>query len=153
MNREAEQAHIRLPDGLRDRIQIAAAANKRSMNAEMVVRLERDSDASACTPVIGGQSNFVKTALRLPPELHAEVHAAAEAEDRTYNAQLIHMLHRAQASLRDEFAGRALQGLLSGAMAWHDFDFRPVSGKSIMENNALCAYAQADAMLAVRGAT
>lgn len=38
------------------------------------------------------QADFVKTALRLPPELHAKVHEFAQASGRTYNAQLITML-------------------------------------------------------------
>lgn len=35
------------------------------------------------------QKNFVKTALRLPPELHAAVHEAAQKEGRSYNAELV----------------------------------------------------------------
>lgn len=39
-SRTADQFVVRLPDGMRDRIAEAAAANKRSMNAEIVARLE-----------------------------------------------------------------------------------------------------------------
>lgn len=35
------------------------------------------------------QKNFVKTALRLPPELHATVHEAAQKNGRSYNAELL----------------------------------------------------------------
>lgn len=35
------------------------------------------------------QENYVKTALRLPPELHASLHEAAEKSGRTYNAEII----------------------------------------------------------------
>lgn len=35
---------LRLPDGMRDRIKAAAEANSRSMNAEMVARLEQSFD-------------------------------------------------------------------------------------------------------------
>lgn len=38
------------------------------------------------------QKNFVKTALRLPPELHAAAHEAAQNSGRSYNAELIDRL-------------------------------------------------------------
>ncbi len=38
------------------------------------------------------QDDFVRTALRVPPELHARVHDEARKSGRTFNAQLIHML-------------------------------------------------------------
>lgn len=40
------------------------------------------------------QKNFVKTALRLPPELHAAVHEAAQKEGRSYNAELVGRIQR-----------------------------------------------------------
>lgn len=43
------------------------------------------------------QDNFVRTALRLPPELHKRVHEAAAACERTFNAELI---ARIEASFR-----------------------------------------------------
>lgn len=41
MTREDPQLKIRLPDGIRDRLKAEAERNKRSMNAEIVARLER----------------------------------------------------------------------------------------------------------------
>ncbi len=38
------------------------------------------------------QENYVKSALRLPPELHAEVSAAAQLNDRSLNAEIISRL-------------------------------------------------------------
>ncbi|MBF9050630.1 Arc family DNA-binding protein [Roseobacter sp. HKCCD9010] len=38
--RGSEQFVVRLPDGMRDRIKIAASINQRSMNAEIVATLE-----------------------------------------------------------------------------------------------------------------
>lgn len=43
----ADKYIVRLPDGMRDRIADAAKANNRSMNAEIVARLERSFSASA----------------------------------------------------------------------------------------------------------
>ena len=41
------------------------------------------------------QSDFVKTALRLPPELHAAVHTSAQQAGRSYNAQLVYLIEKA----------------------------------------------------------
>lgn len=38
------------------------------------------------------QQDFVKTALRLPPDLHAALHTAAAEQDRTYNAEIVNRL-------------------------------------------------------------
>lgn len=40
-NRAAEKYILRLPDGMRDRIRERAAANRRSMNAEIIHYLDR----------------------------------------------------------------------------------------------------------------
>lgn len=89
---EAERFQVRLPAGLRNDVRAAAVANGRSMNAEIVARIE----------------------------------AAADGE-----------------SLRDRFAGRALVGLLSGkyssCLGWDEY--------------ADDAYALADAMLKAREST
>jgi hypothetical protein len=42
----AERFQIRMPDGLRDKIREAAEANKRSMNTEIVARLEESFEAA-----------------------------------------------------------------------------------------------------------
>jgi hypothetical protein len=38
------------------------------------------------------QADFVKTALRMPPELHKAIHELAKQQDRTYNGQMLAML-------------------------------------------------------------
>ena len=43
------------------------------------------------------QTEYVKTALRLPPEVHAKIHEAAEASGRSYNAEIV-------ARLQESFA-------------------------------------------------
>lgn len=54
--RDSDKFQLRLPDGMRDRIKIAAEVNGRSMNAEIVNRLELsfegDSDADYMERVI-----------------------------------------------------------------------------------------------------
>ena len=56
---------MRLPDGLRDRIRLAAEANHRSMNAEVVALLEENYPA----PV---PEKLEDPAARLPVELTME---------------------------------------------------------------------------------
>ena len=41
-NRESDKFMLRLPDGMRDRIKLAAEQNGRSMNAEIVAILEKE---------------------------------------------------------------------------------------------------------------
>lgn len=38
------------------------------------------------------QADFVKTAIRMPPELHKSIHELAKKQDRTYNGQMLAML-------------------------------------------------------------
>lgn len=38
------------------------------------------------------QDNYIRTALRVPPELHKRIHEAAEAGNRTFNAEIIDRL-------------------------------------------------------------
>lgn len=44
------------------------------------------------------QSNHIKTALRLPPDLHAEVAAAAEHNGRSMNAEIIARLRNTKSA-------------------------------------------------------
>lgn len=47
----------------------------------------KDYDGGMVTSV--NQSDFVKTALRLPPDVHVRLHEAAQANGRSYNAEII----------------------------------------------------------------
>lgn len=38
------------------------------------------------------QQDHIKTALRVPPELHADLHEAARLSGRSYNAEILHRL-------------------------------------------------------------
>lgn len=55
----ADRFQIRMPDGLRERIAAAAEANKRSMNSEIVDRLEASFETEAAIPDEGQ-----------PPQVH-----------------------------------------------------------------------------------
>lgn len=45
-----DQYQLRMPPGLRDRIKAAAEANNRSMNAEIIDRLEKTFEKKSSTP-------------------------------------------------------------------------------------------------------
>ncbi|MEO6014054.1 MAG: Arc family DNA-binding protein [Devosia sp.] len=64
--RGSDKFPLRFPDGLRDRIKAAAASNNRTMNAEIISRLER-------YPSLGGEVDAIETVAR----------AMAEAIDET----------------------------------------------------------------------
>lgn len=38
------------------------------------------------------QTDFVKTALRVPPDLHKALHEATKTTERTFNAEILHRL-------------------------------------------------------------
>lgn len=65
VGRGADQYTVRFPDGLRDRIKVAAEENGRSMNAEIVATLEErypDSDAlGQLTEAIKDYATFVQS--------------------------------------------------------------------------------------------
>jgi len=90
-----------------------------------------------------------------PQSSHATAMAASiHIEDPT-ERERAYILARAAAvigmTLRDYFAAEALPVMAS--VSWRDLDFKPVNGLTVMENNALCAYQQADAMLKARAAS
>lgn len=62
----AERFQVRLPDGMRDRLKAAAEANKRSMNTEIVARLELSLD-----PPTGAQAfaNMAVSLIKLAKDL------------------------------------------------------------------------------------
>ena len=58
--RGSDQFPLRLPDGMRDRIKAAAEASNRSMNAEIVARLEKTFDPRfAALPTEGELSDML----------------------------------------------------------------------------------------------
>lgn len=77
-SRTAEQFVVRFPDGMRNRIAEAAKANNRSMNAEIVARLQ-ESFAGRSHPDSTGYARFDPSDLP-PPDIYAQL--ALEAEMR-----------------------------------------------------------------------
>lgn len=48
------------------------------------------------------QDDYIRTALRVPPDLHAQIHEAAKGNNRTFNAEIV---ARLQASFSDASSG------------------------------------------------
>jgi len=48
---------------------------------------------------MANQDDFIRTALRVPPDLHKQIHDAARASNRTFNAEIV---ARLQASFSDQ---------------------------------------------------
>jgi len=67
-SRTADKFVIRLPDGLRDRIADQAEGNRRSMNSEIVLRLER---STALEVELDHQKNLVRILAARLDELEA----------------------------------------------------------------------------------
>lgn len=82
--------------------------------------------------------------LRLPDGMRDELSAAAKANGRTMNAEIVARLSASGKTLRDEFAMAALNGMAS--IALDDGDM--IMGWRDMSE---AAYKAADAMLAARG--
>lgn len=60
-SRGSDQFNLRLPDGMRDQIAALADANGRSMNAEIVTRLQASLDIADVTKPFGPRSTKGKT--------------------------------------------------------------------------------------------
>ncbi|MFZ2306862.1 MAG: hypothetical protein WAW73_20455 [Rhodoferax sp.] len=53
------------------------------------------------------QDDYVRTAIRMPPDLHKTVHTLARAQDRTFNGQLVAMLRESAAKSQQQTQGSA----------------------------------------------
>jgi hypothetical protein len=53
-------------------------------------------------------------------------------------------------TLRDYFAGQALQAMISTPSTWSDLDLKPINGMTVIEVTSVHAYQIADAMLKAR---
>lgn len=49
---------------------------------------------SRTSPKKTSQADYVKTALRMPPSLHQQIHQAAERNHRTFNGEILARLEQ-----------------------------------------------------------
>lgn len=61
---QADKVLVRMPDGMRDRLKEVAKANNRTLNAEIVARLERSFTAEKEVEQIAFESGFEASMLR-----------------------------------------------------------------------------------------
>lgn len=64
-----DQYIVRFPDGMRDRIKDEAAKNGRSMNAEIVARLEDSFDTEEVLPLASGALDSLEDSIRQNREM------------------------------------------------------------------------------------
>lgn len=84
---------VRFPAGMRDRIRDEADRNSRSMNAEIIHRLETTLEMDAYDPSENvGEDQVI---VRLTPELAEAISKAAERSRRTTEAQALEYLEKA----------------------------------------------------------
>lgn len=82
------------------------------------------------------QKNFVKTALRLPPELHSAVHEAAQRSGRSYNAELVERVQMSFDSDKSNEHRKAVDTALSGMqtmLAFHIRQFYDLLPKEVQQ--------------------
>lgn len=94
MSRDISPFGLRMPPELKAQIEADAARNGRSINAEIVVRLE--------STLSGGQSGmeqgaddgerYTRITLRIPKALHASLAETAAATSKSLNAEIIGQL-------------------------------------------------------------
>ncbi len=79
-----EQFMLRLPDGMRDRIKAAAEANNRSMNAEIVARLDESLNREASALMIAGEKlNHVADMMERMLDAADRIERAAMAQAKS----------------------------------------------------------------------
>lgn len=114
------------------------------MSGQVAFKAEARDDGGPAFPVNDMQS------------AHATAAAASFDIADPVERERAYILARAAAvigmSLRDYFAAEAMAAVITTPGSWHDLGFKPVNGLSIVENNAVCAYRHADAMLKARSA-
>ncbi|SMC41538.1 Arc-like DNA binding domain-containing protein [Fulvimarina manganoxydans] len=120
-----DQYQLRFPDGLRDRLKDAAAANHRSMNSEIVARLLASFGESISEPEaapmerITAQQGDPQIKFRFPTWMHEAVKARADANGRSMNAEVSAIVAAALNGEDDRLARieAKLDALLNGGAA------------------------------------
>lgn len=105
---------LRMPDGMRNQLKAAAEKNNRSMNAEIVGRLE------AYDMLQWRMGELMEEKERLSAQLEAT--KAALVEQKTISAQLQHLIHmRSEESHRDQETAEAIQEQFNELKAQSDY--------------------------------
>lgn len=94
---------LRLPDGMRDRLKASAEANKRSMNAEIIDRLELTFDLAS--EVMSDPAQILMDQLKKSDEKQEAARREYEAARREYEEAKL-------AAERQEAKTREIEGIL-----------------------------------------
>jgi hypothetical protein len=101
------------------------------------------------------QGDYLRTALRVPRDLHDRVVGSSRLTGRSMNAEIIERLDDSFAervTLRDQFAMAALQGLLATVGETKAVEELKALGHPPQDARAIVAWRHADAMLKARSA-
>lgn len=85
---------LRIPDEIKAEIEQSALANRRSINAEVIYRLGvehptmRGANDVAAEPK-NLKANIAPFGLRMQPDLKMQIEAAAEANERSINSEIV----------------------------------------------------------------
>ncbi len=81
-NKDRDKFIVRLPDGMRDRLAVAATLNQRSMTAELVARLQASfaQDDAPDAPAAGGLADEMLRMMDKFGTLRGQVHKLQEAD-------------------------------------------------------------------------
>lgn len=102
MSRDINPFGLRMPDPLRDALQNAAAASGRSLNSEIIVRLSESLGVN----LSGSEDDVsVQTNIRIPSETRLRIKDLADANKRTFTAQVVFMLEAFLADIDAEAGG------------------------------------------------
>jgi hypothetical protein len=160
VSRADSMTYLRIPPAIKEAIVVSAERNRRSMTAEIVLALSTHVDQPQVAPADVEQEvpradrhQLTPYPLRCPPELRAELEAAAKTNLRSLNAEILARLSgedgtSMQVNLRDHFASQALPSAVLSS--WPDLHYRPKDGLDTIENVARLSYQLADAMLKAR---
>lgn len=95
-SRALDKVIVRLPDGMRDKLKEAASANGRSMNAEIVARLENSFSIDAVEKDFFSKFTNIRFFMDvLPAGLAARIRAAAKARKRSPKEEVVQALEAA----------------------------------------------------------
>lgn len=111
-SRHADKYVVRLPDGMRDRIREASEANGRSMNAEIVARLQASFDGNGNTEEVRN----LKSALTSKDLQNRMLYALLQSASEELGDTPLGRAFRRIVSFGDEMDRRFEDDDLSGAM-------------------------------------
>lgn len=119
-----DQFMLRLPDGLRDRVKAAADENKRSMNAEIVDRLENSFESHAADAQEMARAALATIEKAAKDVVHQMEVAKWMQQQQSMAMGLLEIVAASDGNLKPEFL-ETLKGVLARRGTDSSFPIRP----------------------------